>query len=260
MRVSLERMLKDEYRENAFKQYLSPFAIAMGTNLSAGQSFSAEARQFPHFGVSFHLMAAQIPEKDSYFLDRQGIKHPTVFGSAKVSENLIKGIDQRNLPFPVIQFHLGLFAYLEFLFRYTNWEIDDIGTIELRGIGIKYELIEIPAAMDKPFIISLLANYQNLQLDEYIESAAFGMTFNISKALSVLPITVMGGVQYTNNILTFESDKLVIGTALGSVNVDGLNGLIYKLALNYSFRMVLLHAEYNVGTYQVFSTGIGINF
>jgi hypothetical protein len=223
MRSSLEYMAVNNYSEEFLKSYLKPFAIAMGTNMSSALSFTADAKQLPHFGISAILMSTSVPKDDRTFTDGMtGIVHPTVFGSSRIQGSSIEGIGESRLSYPLLQLNLGLFAYLELFFRYTNWDIDKIGNVELRGFGVKYELIEIPYGTGDPFFISLMADYQNLQLDDYMESAAFGMTFNISKRLSLIPVTLLGGIQYANNILTVEAEELAIGSELGTINIDGL--------------------------------------
>ncbi len=260
MQAHLEDMLYAGHSEQVFKKYLSPLSVALGLNMSTTCATSAAARTLPHFEVSLNMISTSVPGKEAFFLNEEGKKYPTVFGPTDVNGTDIQGIRSGKLEFPSIQFNMGLFASLELVFRYTNWDIDQIGALELRGLGIKYELIEIPVGIDKPLYLSLMANYQNLQLESFIESAAFGMTINVSKSFSFLPLELIGGVRYANNILTFDSNKLMENSGIGSVNIDGINGLFYQIGLGYRVAFIRAFADYNIGQYNSFSAGVGIGF
>jgi hypothetical protein len=253
-------MIIGEHSESEFKRYLSPLSTALGINMTSTFASNAVAKKLPHFEVSINIMSTAIPENQAKFKDDLGIRHPTIFGPQKLAGSNINGSDLNRLEFPSIQFNIGLISSIELVFRYTNWELERIGSIELRGVGIKYELIEIPLAIDQSVYISLMANYQNLQLESFIESAAFGMTINISKSFVIIPLEIIGGIRYANNILTFDSSKIRTNASVGSVNVDGINGLVYQIGIGYRLFFSHFFADYNIGPYNAFSAGLGFEF
>jgi hypothetical protein len=121
-------------------------------------------------------------------------------------------------------------------------------------------LIEVPLSSGEPLYLSLLAHYQNLEIENLIESAAFGMAFNVSKAFSPFPFLFIGGIQYTKNILTFDTNNINTNSTMGSINVDGIDGLVYQAGLSYQIYVLRVHIDYNIGVFNTFSGGISFGF
>jgi len=246
------------FSEEVFKQYLSPLSVALGMNMSSAWAQTAEVKKFPHIGISLNMMNTLIPDNKRSFTDPNGVHRPTVFGEETNGEIEAFGIE--GFSFPVVQFHIGFFSNLEMIIRYTSWDVKFLGRTDLQGVGIKYELVEVPLFAGDPVFVSLLANYQNLEMEKFIKSASFGMTFNISKKLPIFPVTFIGSVRYSKNILTFESTEIDQNSTIGAVNVDGIDGLVYRAGLGYQLLFLRLYLDYNVGLFNTASGGISLEF
>jgi len=261
-----ELNLKDELAKNLMndptgeeiKKYMGPLANACGINMASSFIHSAAIKSFPHFDVRINLLSALIPEDAKTYTDNGGQIRPTIFGDKGNEPGISSGFKKNQFLLPVMQLNLGFFSGLDFTLRYTDWNLESMGRLKLIGIGMKYELIQLFSEVAKPVYLSMLAEYQNMNIDEYIESAAFGMNLFISKELPLIPIEFLAGVGYNNNILTVDTNALGQGDSVGSISINGLNGLQYQLGIVYYLLIFNAHFNYNIGIYNSFGVGLGI--
>lgn len=251
-------ILESDNAEETLKGYLHPFSDIAGTSMSTGIFHRASANSFPHINLGINVISTAVPSGSRYFTDDSGVKHSTVFGKEKVNgTDNYNGLGFDRLSIPIATFSIGLFTNFEFTFRYTKWDISEIGDINLFGGGIKYELIEMMPGSLFPVEMSVMASYHFYNVDDYLESGAFGMNLIVSRGFQSLPLHVYTGIGYVNSLLLLYTDKIVeSGAGIGEVSVDGVDGLRYQVGIGVKVIVFNIHADYNFGEYNSFSAGI----
>jgi hypothetical protein len=247
----LSKILQLDKSEEYLKNYLSPFSEALGTNMATAVFYRAK---FPHFNIGLNFTSALIPKKSKNFISPSNEEQPTIFGSKSADE--ISGFDLDKLVLPVCQLNIGFFANFEFSLRYTNWELNDIGTIKMVGGGIKYELVDMSPISGFPVDMSIITLYHSLQVDDYMQAGAFGMNFNLSKKIPAAPIEIFAGISYNNSELSIDTEKINKDNSIGKVTISGLNELRYHTGLGIEIYFLNLHFDYNFGLYNSISAGI----
>ena len=250
----LSKILQLDQSEEYLKNYLSPFSEALGTNMATAVFYRAGVNKFPHFNLGLNFTSTLIPKKSKNFISPSYKEQPTIFGSKSADE--ISGFDLDKLVLPVCQLNIGFFANFEFSLRYTNWELNDIGTIKMVGAGIKYELVDMSPISGFPVDMSIITLYHSLQVDDYMQAGAFGMNFNLSKKISVSPIEIFAGISYNNSELSIDTEKIDKDNSIGKVTINGLNELRYHTGLGIEIYFLNLHCDYNFGLYNSISAGI----
>ncbi len=179
--------------EQLFEAYISPYANAIGADLSAGWYNTAKVHKPGGFDITVTANVAIIPESDQSFnlddLDLTGIYTesiaPTAAGEtnagptityyqenpltgedvAIASFNTPKGSGLRYTPAPMLQASLGLFKGTEVMGRFTpELELGDAGTFSLWGVGLKHDVKQwIPGLKKFPVLhISVMGGYTSM--------------------------------------------------------------------------------------------------
>ncbi len=259
LKAELEKIIREsENAEETLKGYLNPFSDIAGTSMSTGIFHRAPANSFPHINAGINVISTAVPSGSRYFTDDSGIKHSTIFGKEKINgTDSFDGLGNDRLSLPIATFSIGLFTNFEFTLRYTKWDVSEIGDISLFGGGIKYELIEMVPGSLIPVEMSVMASYHFFNVEDYLESGAFGMNMIISRGFQPLPFNIYAGIGYVNSLLLLYTDKIVeSGADFGEVSVDGVDGLRYQVGIGLDIMMFNLHADYNFGEYDSISAGI----
>ena len=235
------------------KNYMSPLSKTFGSILGSSNFHNAEAHSFPHFDFGINLLNASIPSAAR----QDSNSHVTVFGNVSDDSNKVSGLDMSSLQIPVMQVNFGLGDNTSLFLRYTRWNIEKLGDIEIFGAGIKYELENLFSISLIPFDIGILAAYQKYKLDNYIEGAAFGMNLIGSRNFEFFPIELYAAAGYINNVTNVNNPQS--GQKVGP-SVNGLEEIRYQLGINYSVLFLNINTEYTFGEYSTLSGGIRVIF
>jgi len=240
--------------ETQLKTYLAPLSKAFGATLGSASYFSAKAYKFPHFDFGINYLSTSIANSEKTFASDSS-QSATVFGSSTDDSSKIRGLNINSFNIPVLQLSIGMGDNTNLLLRYSKWDDNKLGDIEIFGAGVKYELENLFSISPIPFNIGVLAIYQKYKIDDYIEGAVFEMNLIGSKRISFLPIEIYGGAGYINNVTNVSEPSA--GKKL-SISIAGLEEIRYQLGLNYSLLIFNLNAEYNFGDYKAISAGFRI--
>lgn len=251
LKTEIGKIYKNEDYE-LLRSYFSPLSKTFGAALSSSMFHTAEAYDFPHFDLGFNLLTVSIPASAR----QDSNSHVTVFGNYINDSTKISGLDISKFQLPVLQLNFGLGDNTNILLRYTHWNDNKLGDINIFGAGIKYELENLFSISPIPFNIGILAFYQKYQIDNYIEGAAFDMHLIFSKHLRIIPLELYASGGYLNNTTNTRNPS---GSAVNSTSVDGLEEIRYQLGLNFSAFIFNANAEYSFGEYSTVSFGVRIS-
>ncbi|MDP4187561.1 MAG: hypothetical protein Q8910_18770 [Bacteroidota bacterium] len=177
-----------------FKNYLRPYANALGTDLNAGWYSTAKPHKLGGFDLTVSASAVFIPSSDKTFdLTQIGLSssaHPsaniaptaagkkesgpqinyttTVNGTTTTyaSYRTPQGTGMSILPAPMAQVGIGLIKGTEIIGRYCpDVKVGDAGTFGLWGVGVKHSLKQwIPVIDRLPFFnLSFMGGYSQLK-------------------------------------------------------------------------------------------------
>ena len=209
--------------EKLLVEYLTPYANALGADLSGGWYNTAKVHKLGGFDLTFTVNMAMVPDADKYFnlneiglsdyAEYSGIKTPTVAGEEEsgpeityyepntnqkiVSYNAPEGTGIASIPAPMVQLGIGLVKETEIIGRFLpSFDIGKTGSsVGLWGIGIKHSLKQyIPGVKNSPvFHLSFLGGYTQLKTNS---------------ELSVLPQDIEEATDLTNGEVDFENQEM----------------------------------------------------
>ncbi|HYX07386.1 MAG TPA: DUF6588 family protein [Bacteroidales bacterium] len=177
--------------EALFKAYLTPYANALGADLSGGWYNTAKPHKLGGFDITLTFNMALVPSQDKTFdlnnienfsgdYDHNNSLAPTVAGSKEVgpqityseqgvdlaSFNTPKGTGVGFIPTPMVQLGVGLIKGTEVIGRFMpTVDVANSGSsVGLWGIGLKHSLKQwIPAINRIPVLhLSVMGGYTKL--------------------------------------------------------------------------------------------------
>ncbi len=245
--------------------YIKPFPTAIGTGMGGALFHRGYSKTLPRFDVGLSATYVMIPEEDKYFGFKlpsgEKVQAPTAFGPSKTNNPmLIPGSDQNKFIVPVLHANIGLFANFEAMVRFATKDLGDFGRVNIYGGGLKYELSDLIPIPMFPIDFGVQAAYHKLTLGDYLDSGTFSMNVQASGTLPHVPLGLYGGVGYDISSTTIKTMKLVPGTSLGDVTIDGKNGLRLNAGVSFTLLFLNVHADYNIGTYKSIAGGVMIVF
>jgi hypothetical protein len=218
--------------EKMFEAYLTPYANAMGSNLSGGWYNTAKVHKLGGFDLTFTFNMAFVPDADKSFdlseLDLSGASFtestaPTAAGKNNkgpeisynfppvdegFSYNTPKGTGVGFLPAPMVQLGIGLIKDTEIIGRYLpTYDIGNTGSsVGLWGIGLKHGIKQyIPAINKIPvFHLTFMGGYTQL---------------NTSSELSIGPQDFAGVTDATNNEINFDNQEMALTAQSYTFNI-----------------------------------------
>lgn len=253
--------------------YLQPLADAFGADLNSGFSYKADIPKVGlHVRVGIKLMGALISETQKTFTSVEEViqdetiqgnqELPTVFGSespvpVQSVDTDLSGIwDTNFVPLIVPQVTVGSFLGTEVTLRYFNYTIDEsIGNIKLLGFGGRHSLSQyIPLC---PIDIALGFFTQTFKVEDYLDASAMTVGLQVSKGFSI--VHIYGGLAYETASLdityTPEGENSQV---LLDLNASNSTRMTLGIALDLS--LVDVNVDYNIGSQNVISGGIGLGF
>ena len=243
------------YNQHQLEGYLGPLSRVFGASLSSGIYFNAESYSFPHFDFGISYTSTSIPSGN--FTQNDSMNSPTVFGEILDDSTKLSGLNISDFKLPVFHFSIGIGDNINFILRYTDWNVNKIGKVKLLGGGIKYELENLLSITPIPMDVAILAVYQKYQVDDFLEGAVFTMNIVGSKDFGIIPLSLYGGAGYLNNITNVDNPD---SEEEETLSIDGLEEVKYQIGVNYSILFINLNIEYNFGRYKSFNGGIRVVF
>lgn len=249
--------------EPYLKEYVQPVATAFGT-ISGGALFHrANVKSFPHLDIGISFVHVYIPDRSKYFRWEDG-DVPTFFGKQEVDAEIVPGSDLKTLSIPYIQLNLGLFADFELMVRgISSYKINEIGKIDLYGLGIKYGLSDLLPGADYIIDLSVQASYHALRVDNWLNAGTFGMNIQASRDFAALPFGIYSGVGYEATSMTIMTEKMVAPgsiTHIGDVKLNGENKLRFILGASVTLFFMTFHLDYNISEYHSITGGAKLVF
>jgi len=258
---TLRTIIQQGYPAAYIQGYMQPFANALGTVVSGGLYHRASVKNFPSSDLGLNMIFLSLPGEEEYFI-YQGEKVPTFFGPSNPGGTTVPGSGLTSLKVPLVQLNMGLFSNFELMVRGYNLKNDEIGKMDLLGVGVKYGLSDlIPVAMF-PLEISVQALYHTYNIGNWLSSGTFAMNLHGSFDMSVIPIDIYAGVGYENTSLKIKTGEIpdIGADEVGDISINGENDLRMTLGLSWTFYLLNLHADYNLGFYNSFVAGAMIVF
>ncbi|MCD4818576.1 MAG: hypothetical protein K8S23_07775 [Candidatus Cloacimonetes bacterium] len=301
---SLDEKMERFGKENG-KMYLQPLVTAFGANLNSGFYNTAKVIKPFRFGVFFNTMAAFIPNSaktfqavrpdlivnidgtDYYVYQPEEVESATVFGDQggdftinnSIPEeintngmeiNLPNGAELPLVPLITPQFHFGLPAGNELMFRFfPKTEVNkNLGEVSFLGAGIKHSLNKSLLKLI-PIDLAVQMVYQSLKVGDLIDVTSVAMNAQISKKL--LMWTIYGGLGYENTKLKIEyqTEQMIYNANINGFEstqididfeIDGENDFRATAGIRYSMLMVKFYADYSLCKYPVTNVGFGVAF
>ena len=262
---NLESIVRDilnlDQPEQYLNNYMEPFSTAFGSIVAGTIYHRAGGKEFPGIdvGLVYHYM--KIPEAARTFADAAG-RQPTVFGEKIPGSSGIPGTGNNELLIPQLQLNIGLFSGFEMMLRGSNYHINDIGEMSLRGFGVKYGLSDLLPETRVPLDMSVQVVYLTYGIDKWLNSGSFAMNLQLSANLMSSALKIFGGVGYESSSLKISTQKITdIGdAAIGDVSILGENRFRVTLGTNLKILFLNTHIEYNLGKYNSASAGLMLGF
>ena len=256
----LTDILVNRYGSEYITGYVKPLSTTLGMGLSGAMYHRGYTKGFPRVDVGISAVYVPLPNEAKSFTSPIPGQNdvPTVFGDDQIqTDGAISGTNQDFFTLPLLQVNLGLIANLEATARFAATNVDYLGKLTIYGGGIKYGLSEL-LPIGLPFIdFSVQADYHKFVLSDIMDAGTFGMNFQVSGSVPVLPIDIYGGIGYDRSSLTVKSNALnAPGLTIGDITIDSENQVHYNLGVSLTLMLLNIHAAYNIGKYNYLSAGV----
>ncbi len=241
--------------------YMQAFATAMGTAVNSGSFHSAKVNFFPHVEIGLDAISMSLPDEARYF-SFNGEQQPTFFGPQADGSAGVPGSGLTKFTLPQLQVDIGMFSFFQASLRATKYKIDQMGEIQLFGLGVKYGLSDLVTIDFLPLEVSVQAFYHAFSIEEWLSSGTFAINLQNSVELSFIPVEVFAGLGYERVSLKIKTNNLpdVGANGVGDILLDGKNGVRISAGLGLQLMIFNLHGEYNYGFYHSAAGGISIRF
>jgi hypothetical protein len=264
LETKLAMILNNQLGQNYLAGYTQPLVNAFGTAMSGGLFHRGYIKQFPHLDLGLTTVYLHLPTETEVF-QYLGQPRPTFWGSkSSVAEdtNGISGSGLQEFYLPQLQLNLGLTSNVELLVRGSQYRWKEIGDIRLLGAGIKFGLTDILPKYLLDLNVSVQVIYQTIRVENWLNSATFGMNIQASSPVLFFPLDMYGGLGYEITALEFDTNKIenVGSNGLGMISLEGENSWRMCLGLSYTLMHLNLHIDYNFGLYNSFAGGLMISF
>ncbi len=180
-----------------------------------------------------------------------------------------EGFNISAIPLVMPQFRFGVPLGNELMVRYMPpIDMGDFGKLNFWGLGLKHSIDQwIPYF---PVHLAVQGAYQSMKVGDLVEMQSTALNAHVSKKL--FKLTLYGGVGWEETILKTSysysykeydtsNDQWVDKEMDIKFDVKGDNN--YRMTAGLRFAIVPfihLHADYTISTYQIISTGIGLQF
>jgi hypothetical protein len=294
--------------------YLAPATAGFGAGLNTG--WAGAARPLKRYGLSVRVGAAlaAVPSGDQSFTvaqDANGdfrleddvlqtvtIGNPGIGSSPTVGGDegeptyrlvLPDGLGEIDMPegtgipyapAPIVQASVGIGFGTELMVRFVPQieAVDEYGSINLLGLGAKYDL-SYGVLKKLPFNLTLMGNYTSLDIEAELDegrqlewaNTAWSLNMLAGKTLSVLSVYAGGGIESSSSDVAFKGTyDVTVETDQGPVirqisdpidlSFDGRNTLRGVAGVRLRLTPLALYAEGTLAEYSSVTAGIGLSF
>ena len=283
--------LRQMAKTNA-ESYVAPLVNGWGAALNSGIYHSADVHGILGFDVHIKFTGSLLQDADKTYQFQTpdqigpfnkangdyapevtantvaGSKDETIIRHTTTQQELMRvpgGFNLPTTPLLIPQVSIGLPFGFEVTGRFfPTASIGDLGKINMLGFGLRHDIDQyiplLPLDVAVHFLTQSLS-YEDAQGTKLFEAS--GTAFGVEVSKSLLLLTVYAGFQ-------LESSSMKIGpytatVAGNSVQIDqfemeGANSSRVLVGARMSLLILNLHADYNVGTTNAFSFGVGISF
>ncbi len=263
LETKLVAIIDDQLGQNYITGYTQSLVNAFGSAMSGGLFHRGYIKQFPHLDLGLTAVYLKVPKEAKVFQFMGELK-PTFFGSRSSTTDTsgISGSGLMEFYLPQIQLNLGLTSNVELLIRGSQYRWKEIGDIRLLGAGIKFGLTDILPKYLLALNVSVQAMYQTMKVENWLNSATFGMNIQASSPILNIPLEIYGGLGYEITALKFDTAKLEgSGTNnIGVISMDGENNWRMCLGLSYTLMIFNWHLDYNFGLNNSIAGGLMLSF
>ena len=156
------------------------------------------------------------------------------------------------------------FMGTELLLRYVPLKIED-QNITLFGVGVRHSISQYIPLIPLDLAVQIL--YNRFTIGDIVKSTNWAFNAEASKSFGLF--TAYGGLQYETSNVTFNyeiksdpfsGDPEIVKGGKVSAEVDGDNKVRMTLGGALSFGLLVLNADYNIGSQSVVTTGLTIAF
>jgi hypothetical protein len=275
--VALAQKVEDlvsKYTSRNGTGYLQPLGDAFGANINSGLFHTAQIPQGFYLSLTLEAMGALISSDsktfsattDDPFSPATTTMAPTVFGSVDPvsvpgvggTEYVFPGgINLSTFPLLVPQLTVGSVLGTEAVVRYVKAKVsNDVGEIKLLGGGVRHSISQY--LLDFPIDLSVGIFMQKFDLGDIISANATFIGVQGSYSTGVL--TLYGGPAYEKSHIDVSYDlKSETGNKV-TFKLDGANSLRLTVGAGLRLSALLIHADYNLGSQNVVSAGVGFGF
>jgi hypothetical protein len=266
--------LVSKYSSKNGTGYLQPLGDAFGANINSGLFHTAQIPQGFYLSVTLEAMGALISSDrktfsattEDPFSPTTTTKAPTVFGSVDPvsvpgvggTEYVFPGgINLSTFPLIVPQLTVGSLLGTEAVVRYVQVKVSsDVGEIKLLGGGVRHSVSQY--LMNFPIDLSVGIFIQKFDLGDIISANATFIGVQGSYSTGIL--TVYGGPAYEKSHMdvSYNSDSDT-GNKV-TFKLDGANSLRFTVGAGLKLAVLLIHADYNLGSQSVITAGVGFGF
>jgi hypothetical protein len=264
LETKLAIILNDNLGQNYLRGYTQSLVNAFGSAMSGGLFHRGYIRQFPHLDIGLTAVYLKVPGEAKTF-QIMGEFKPTFLGNKPAAEADTGGISGSGLTefyLPQLQLNLGLTSNVEFLIRGSQYHWKEIGDIRLLGAAIKFGFTDMLPKYLMALDVSVQAMYQTMKVDDWLNSATFGMNIHASGPVLNKSLEIYGGLGYEITALEFDTAGLegVGSNNIGVISMDGENNWRMCLGLSYTLMILNVHLDYNLGLYNSLAGGLMISF
>jgi hypothetical protein len=260
--LELLLLASEDDRSLLFKEYLNPLVTSINFGMASGWAHTAKTHKKFGFDITVSANAFIIPSEEENFatsefnnLTSSSEYLPTVLGGSSdetIYVSIINNSDimpnnlntvfsapsgiKENLPLdmlitPNIQLGLGLPFKTDLIIRYIPRRSNKNTNLELKGIGLKHDLLQhFGPADNAPLLnLSLLATYSNYNINYNIQKnsnlSGFGQAANINmenyliqllSSIDIKLITLYAGVGVSKGLSTLN----LLGTYNLNYSID----------------------------------------
>jgi Family of unknown function (DUF6588) len=261
---NLAAILNNKMGQDYLTAYTQPLVNALGSAMFGGLYQRGYIKQFPHLDLGLTAVYLMVPKEAKSFRFGGEFK-PTFFGkgtSASTDTSGIPGSGLTGFYLPQLQLNLGLTSNVEFLLRGAQYHWKEVGDIRLLGAGVKFGLTDVVPKYLLALDFSVQAVYQTMKVENWLNSATFGMNIQASTPVLNKALDIYGGLGYEISALKFDTTRLhnAGSNNIGVISMDGENDWRMCLGLSYTLFILNVHLDYNLGFYNSISGGLMISF
>ncbi len=273
-RAQIEENLRRYTGDNA-RGYIAPLVTSLGTNFSRGWYRSAKIGAIrPYIYVGVAAMEALIGDNDKVymatpeggFMPDDPVEVATVVGSSEAvvisgvsgTEYAFPGgLNLNAVPFAAPQLTVGGILGTEVTVRYAamNNPDQEFGNVTLKGFGLRHSISQYFPLL--PFDIAAGYFFQSFTLDDSLISVT-ASHFGVQASKTSGALTLYGGIGFdkSNAKVSYQPD--IDGAAPVELDIDGYSGLVTTLGIALKFAILHINADFNMGSQNALSVGVGI--